>query len=75
MNSYREGADLILYLDRGSAAGVKSGMTGFMLGEGDKPVDGGTIKITKVVDATKCIAKTPIAKVPPKTVVVINLVK
>ena len=74
LQSFREGSDLTLYLDRGSAAQIKAGMTGFLL-EGDQPVDGGTVRIVRVVDATKCIAKASVTKIGKNAKVVINLIK
>lgn len=76
VQSYREGSDLILYLDKGSASQIKSGMTGAILeGDTEKLLDGGLIRISKVVDATHSIAKASITKVGKNTKVVINLVK
>jgi hypothetical protein len=76
VSSYREGNSLVLYLDKGSAAGVRAGMGGNILeGDGDKMLDGGAFKITKVVDATKSIGQSGISKVGKNNKVVIHLAK
>lgn len=77
LQSYREGSDLVLYIDKGSASNIKAGMTGIILegADGDKPLDGGTFRITKVVDSTKSIGKATVSKIGKNTRCVINLVK
>jgi hypothetical protein len=57
VSSFREGGSLMMYIDKGSGAGIRPGDSGVVLqgGGGEDPVDGGTFKITKVIDANKCV--------------------
>jgi hypothetical protein len=57
VSSYREGANLMMYIDNGSAAGIKPGDTGTVLegSGGEDPLDGGQLRIVKVIDANKSI--------------------
>ena len=57
VSAYREGQALMLYIDKGSAAGIKSGDSGVVLqgSGGEDPVDGGTFRVIKVIDANKCV--------------------
>jgi hypothetical protein len=57
VSAYREGAALMLYIDKGSAAGIKAGDSGMVLqgSGGEDPVDGGTFRVIKVIDANKCV--------------------
>ena len=57
VSAYREGASLMMYIDKGSAAGIKPGDSGVVLqgSGGEDPVDGGTFRIVKVIDANKCV--------------------
>jgi hypothetical protein len=66
---------MVLYLDQGGAAGIKPGMTGAVLdgADGDKPLDGGSFTISQVVDKSKSIARSPLAKLGKNKRVVINL--
>ncbi len=59
VTSYREGGDLVLHIDKGAAAGVKVGTTGFVLDgpSGEGHLDGGAFTITKVVDASRSVAR------------------
>ena len=51
-------------------------MTGVILEGDDKYMDGGTFRVTKVVDATHSVGKTAVAKIGPKnTKCIINMVK
>lgn len=59
VTSYREGSFLMLHLDKGSAAGVKVGTRGVILQgpSGAIPLEGSEFTVERVVDGTKCIAK------------------
>ena len=49
----------MLQIDKGSAAGVKVGTTGVVLegSSGEHPMAGSEFKVTEVIDAHKCKAK------------------
>lgn len=55
-----QGDALILYLDKGSAAGVKVGSTGTVLDgpSGANPLPGGTFSVIQVLDEKRSVAKT-----------------
>ncbi|MDB4966783.1 MAG: hypothetical protein JWN44_2472 [Myxococcales bacterium] len=57
VSAYREGNNLMMYIDKGSAAGIKPGDSGTVLSGsgGEDPLDGGNFKIVKVIDANKCV--------------------
>jgi hypothetical protein len=57
VSAYREGASLMMYIDKGSAAGIKQGDSGVVLqgAGGEDPVDGGNFRIVKVIDANKSV--------------------
>jgi hypothetical protein len=57
VSAYREGAALMMYIDKGSAAGIKPGDTGVVLSGsgGEDALDGGGFKVIKVIDANKCV--------------------
>ena len=57
VSAYREGAALMLYIDKGSAAGIRPGDAGVVLSGagGEDALDGGTFKVIKVIDANKCV--------------------
>jgi hypothetical protein len=57
VSAYREGAALMLYIDKGSAAGIKPGDAGVVLSGsgGEDALDGGNFKVVKVIDANKCV--------------------
>lgn len=57
VSSFREGGQLMMYIDKGSAAGIKAGDSGMVLqgSGGEDPLDGGTFRVTKVIDANKCV--------------------
>jgi hypothetical protein len=58
VSAYREGAGLMMYIDKGSAAGIHVGNTGSVLnGDGDDALDGGDFKIIKVLDANKSVGQ------------------
>ena len=64
LSAYREGSNWVLYLDKGSAARVRIGMTGNLLEgtDGDKLVDGASFSVTQVVDDKKSIAQSSYGK-------------
>ncbi len=57
VSAYREGAALMLYIDKGSAAGIRPGDSGVVLSGagGEDALDGGNFKVLKVIDANKCV--------------------
>lgn len=57
VSAYREGPSLMMYIDKGSAAGIRVGNEGVVLqgSGGEDPVDGGQFKIVRVIDATKSL--------------------
>lgn len=77
VQSFRgEDGKLILYIDKGSSVGIKSGMTGSILdGKEQKKLDGGDIRITKVIDGTHSQGTTPLGKVGKNNNCIIDLVK
>lgn len=60
VSSYRESGNMVLHIDKGSAAGIKVGSPGTVLDgpSGATALDGGSFKVTEVIDDSKCIAKT-----------------
>jgi hypothetical protein len=60
VSSYKDGGGMTLYIDKGSAAGVKAGQIGTILDgpNGATPLAGGQFKIDSVVDEHKSIGKT-----------------
>ena len=77
VQSFRgEDGKLVLYIDKGSASGIKPGMTGYILaGKEDKKLDGGDLRITKVIDATHSQGTSSIGKVGTNNRCIIDLVK
>jgi hypothetical protein len=73
--AYREGAGLTLHLDKGSAAGLKVGMSGSVLtgSSGEDQLDGGTFKITQVLGDNKSVARSSLASLGKNTRFVIHL--
>lgn len=59
VNAYREGGQLVIHLDKGSAAGVKAGMSGTVLmgPSGEDPLPGGVFKVVQVLDDHKSVAR------------------
>ncbi|MEO6955001.1 MAG: hypothetical protein ABI321_24590 [Polyangia bacterium] len=59
VNAYREAGQLVIHLDKGSAAGVKAGMSGTVLmgPSGEDPLPGGTFKVVQVLDEHKSVAR------------------
>jgi hypothetical protein len=57
VSSFRQGGSLMMYIDKGSAAGIKPGDSGVVLegSGGEDPVDGGQFRVVKVIDANKCV--------------------
>ena len=60
VSSYREGGQLVLHIDKGSAAGVKVGNSGAVLDgpQGSNRLEGGDFSIVQVIDESKSVAKT-----------------
>jgi len=75
VSSFREGGSLMMYIDKGSAAGIHPGDTGVVLqnGGGEDPVDGGTFKVTKVIDANKCVGSSSLHSLGKNNRVAITL--
>lgn len=65
VTTYREGDVLMIHLDKGSAAGVRAGTRGMILQgpSGNEPLPGGDFSVIRVVDASRCIAKSRVATV------------
>jgi len=62
----REGSTVTLYLDKGSADQLRTGMMGTILDgpEGDKPLEGGSFSIAQVIGGSKSIAKSTTLQKP-----------
>jgi hypothetical protein len=75
VSAYREGAGLTLHIDKGSAAGVRTGATGnVLLGPaGEDLLEGAEFKVVQVLGDTKCVGKASIGSIGKNTRVVINL--
>ena len=75
VSAYKEGDGLTLQIDKGSAAGVQSGMKGTVVqgASGEDPLDGGDFTVTQVVGPNKCLAKTKLQSIGKNTRVVITL--
>jgi hypothetical protein len=75
VTAYREGAGLTLHIDKGSSAGVRTGMSGNVLmgASGEDLLDGGEFRITQVLGDGKSVAKTNLSSIGRNTRVVINL--
>lgn len=57
VTAYRQGNSLVMYIDKGSAAGIHPGDSGIVLqgSGGEEPLEGGQFRITRVIDANKCV--------------------
>lgn len=77
VSAYREGANLMMYIDKGSAAGIRPGDTGVVLqgGGGEDPVDGGQFRVTRVIDANKCVGQASLRSLGRNNRVAITLSK
>jgi hypothetical protein len=77
VQAYREGAGLTLHIDKGSAAGIKPGMSGTVLSgsSGEDALDGGDFKIVSVLDANKSVGKSSIRSIGKNNRVMINVTK
>jgi len=75
VSAYREGPGLTLHIDKGSAAGLKTGMSGTVLAgpAGEDALDGGEFKIVSVLDANKSVGKTSLRTIGKNTRVSITL--
>lgn len=60
VQNYREGDKTLLVIDKGQAAGVRTGTEGTVLAgkSGREPLAGGTLKVVKVLDDGRCQAET-----------------
>lgn len=75
VSAYREGPQMVLYIDKGSAAGVRPGMSGSILSgaTGEDPLDGGNFKIVGVPAPNRSIAKSSVHAVGKNNRVSITL--
>ncbi len=76
ISAYRDGPGWVLYIDKGSSAKVRQGMSGQILDgpDGDKLLEKGDFTISQVVDGTRSIARTNLSRPPGKNKrVLINL--
>jgi hypothetical protein len=76
ISAYRDGPGWVLYIDKGSGAKVRQGMSGQILegSDGDKLLEKGDFTISQVVDGGRSIARTNLTKPPGKNKrVLINL--
>jgi hypothetical protein len=75
VSAYNDGNALTLQIDKGTAAGIKVGMSGAVLegSSGEDPLEGGAFKIVEVVGPSKCLAKASIKSIGKNTRVVITL--
>lgn len=75
VSAYREGNALMMYIDKGSAAGIKSGDGGIILqgSGGEDPLDGGSFRIIKVIDANKCVGSATLRSLGKNNRVAITL--
>lgn len=75
VSAYREGNSLMMYIDKGSAAGIKPGDSGQVLSGsgGEDPLDGGTFRIVKVIDANKCVGSSTLHSLGKNNRVAITL--
>jgi hypothetical protein len=64
VSAYREGAGWVIYLDKGSADRLRSGMTGTLLdgSDGEKPLEGGNFTVSQVLGDHKAVARTTLSK-------------
>lgn len=77
VSSFREGGSLMMYIDKGSAAGIKQGDSGMVLqgSGGEDPLDGGTFRVVKVIDANKCVGASSLHSLGKNNRVAITLGK
>ena len=75
VSSFREGNNLMLNIDKGSSAGIKAGDGGMVLqgAGGEDPLDGGNIRIIKVLDANKSVGQTTLRSIGKTNRVAITL--
>jgi hypothetical protein len=75
VSAYNDGSVMMLQIDKGSAMGVKVGMSGSVLSgsSGEEPLDGGEFKITQVIGPNKSLAASAIKSIGHNTRVSITL--
>ena len=75
VSAYREGGQLTIHIDKGSAAGVKVGMSGAILSgpSGEESLSGGAFKVVQVLDEKKSVAKSSIGSIGKNTRVAITV--
>ena len=75
VSAFRDGPALMMYIDKGSAAGIKAGDTGVVLqgSGGEDAVDGGNFKVVKVIDANKCVGSSSMHSIGKNNRVAITL--
>lgn len=62
VSAYRDGDNYVLQIDKGSAHGIKVGMTGAVLNgpAGEDVIDGGELKVFQIVGPNKSLARSPV---------------
>jgi hypothetical protein len=75
VSAYRDGDALMLHLDKGSEAGLKPGASGNVLvgSAGQDFVEGGEIKVVKVIGGNKALARSGLRSLGRNNRVLINL--
>jgi len=75
VNAYREAGQLTIHIDKGSSAGVKVGMSGSILSgpSGEDPLNGGSFKVTQVLDGSRSVARCSLASLGKNTRVAITV--
>lgn len=65
LQAYREGGVMKLNLDKGSAARIGAGTEGQILvgKSGLEPLDGGSFRVVRVIDETRCVAESNVRSV------------
>jgi hypothetical protein len=77
VSAFRDGANLMMYIDKGSAAGIRVGNGGNVLqgSDGDDVLDGGEFRITRVIDANKSLGQATLRSLGKNNRVTITLGK
>ena len=75
VSAFRQGSALMMYIDKGSSAGIKPGDSGVVLegAGGEDPLDGGAFRVVKVIDANKCVASATLRSLGKNNRVAITL--
>lgn len=75
VSAYKEGGQLTIHIDKGSAAGVKVGQSGSILSgpSGEESLSGGNFRIVQVLDGSRSVGKAAIMTVGKNTRVAITV--